>query len=177
MSGMAAAIRIITVSGLPGSGTTTVCRLLAAELGWTHVNAGRIFRQLAVEAGVSLAAYGSRAEGDGRIDCELDERMVATAREGNPVILEGRLTGWMAQRHGLPPPAVFAWLEDCVLGAFGSPRSDLGEVLGLVSSGRLDLSGSISARLPLTDVNRALEMLESGEGDPVRIVLLPWEEA
>jgi len=108
MSGMAETTRIITVSGLPGSGTTTVCRLLTAKLGWAYVNAGQIFRGLASEAGVSLAEYGRLAESDGRIDRELDARMVGTAREGDPVILEGRLTGWMAQRHGLP--ALKVWL-------------------------------------------------------------------
>jgi hypothetical protein len=34
-----------------------------------------------------------------------------------------------------------------------------------------------SARSPLKEVNKALEMLESKEGDPVRLVILPWEGA
>lgn len=77
----------------------------------------------------------------------------------------------------LPPPALFAWKEHALLGSFGSTRSDLDAVIDLVRSGRLDVSRSISARLPLPDAERALEMLESGEGDPVRIALVPWEEA
>jgi len=103
------ATSIITVSGLPGSGTTTACTRLAGRLGWPHVNAGQIFRQLAAEAGVSLAEYGRRAEADGRIDRELDARMVATARLLGRAVMEGRLTGWMAHRHALP--ALKVWFH------------------------------------------------------------------
>lgn len=102
-------IRIVTVSGPPGSGTSTVSRLLSEELEWAYVNAGQIFRQLAKEAGGSLADYGQRAEEDPQIDQKLDARMVETARQLERVILEGRMTGWMAQRHGLP--ALKVWLE------------------------------------------------------------------
>jgi len=98
---MSHSIDIITVSGLPGSGTTSSCKLVTERLGWAYVNAGQIFRQLAEEAGVSLAEYGRRAEGDGNIDRQLDARMVESAGELGRVLLEGRLTGWMAHRHGL----------------------------------------------------------------------------
>lgn len=50
-------------------------------------------------------------------------------------------------------------------------------MIELVQSGQLEFGRSISARLPLEEVNRALEMLESKEGDPVRLVILPWEGA
>jgi cytidylate kinase len=36
---------LITISGLPGSGKTTVARLVACELGLEHVYAGEIFRR------------------------------------------------------------------------------------------------------------------------------------
>ena len=62
-----------------------------------------------------------------------------------------------------------------VLGSFGSTRADLDRAIELVKSGTLDLSGSISARLPLEEASKALEVLESKEGDPVRLVILPWE--
>lgn len=102
-------MQIITISGLAGSGTTTVCDRLCARLGWAYVNAGAVFRGLAQEAGLSLAELGRRAEADGRIDRQLDRRLVELARERAPVVIEGRLTGWMAQRHQLP--ALKVWLQ------------------------------------------------------------------
>jgi cytidylate kinase len=102
-------VQIITISGLAGSGTTTVCDRLGARLGWAYVNAGTVFRQLAQEAGLSLAEFGQRAEADGHIDRQLDARLVAQAQACAPVVVEGRLTGWMAQRHQLP--ALKVWLQ------------------------------------------------------------------
>jgi len=78
--------------------------------GWDHTNAGEVFRQLAREAGMSLAEYGRRAEGDAQIDRDLDARMVEAARAGSAgLVLEGRLTGWMAHRHGVS--ALKVWLD------------------------------------------------------------------
>ncbi len=93
---------LITISGLPGSGTSTTCKGLRERLGWRYVNAGDFFRQLAVDQGVSLAEMGQRAEADGAVDRELDERMVRLARQEPNLIMEGRLSGWMALRQGLP---------------------------------------------------------------------------
>jgi cytidylate kinase len=102
-------LHIIAVSGLAGSGTTSASRRLAARLQWGYINAGSIFRTMAAEAGVSLAEFGRRAEEDSRIDLRLDARMVEEARLCGRVILEGRVTGWMAARHGLP--ALKVWLR------------------------------------------------------------------
>ncbi len=63
-----------------------------------------------------------------------------------------------------------------VLGSFGSTLHDLEQVIEFVSSGQLDLSGSITARLPLSGVNDALRILEDPVGDHVRIVIVPSEE-
>jgi cytidylate kinase len=104
-----AAPRIITLSGLPGTGTSTACSTLCKGLGWAYVNAGEIFRQLARESGLDLADFDRRAEADGRIDRQLDERMMARARAQAPIVVEGRLTGWMAHCHGLE--ALKIWLE------------------------------------------------------------------
>ncbi len=102
-------LKILTVSGLPGSGTSTACGLLREQLGWNYVNAGQIFRDLAHRANASLAEMGRRAESDPQIDRDLDARMVQVARSEPPIILEGRMTGWMALRAELS--ALKVWLD------------------------------------------------------------------
>ena len=86
---------LITISGLPGSGKTTVARLVAEELGLEHVYAGDIFRRQAAARGLSLEEYARRAETDHSIDRALDEQMRARAAAGQAV-LEGRLAAFMA---------------------------------------------------------------------------------
>jgi cytidylate kinase len=52
---------IVTVGGLPGTGTSTLCRLLERELGLPYVYAGQIFRQEAAARGLSLAELNELA--------------------------------------------------------------------------------------------------------------------
>ena len=47
----------ITISGLPGSGTTTVAKLLAERLGYKLISAGDVFRKLAMERGMTLEEF------------------------------------------------------------------------------------------------------------------------
>lgn len=99
---------LITISGLPGSGTTTVSRLVADALGLALLPGGEVFRQMAAEAGMTLAEFGLHAQGHPAIDRELDDRLEARAAEGDCVI-ESRLAGWLATRAGLP--ALRVWLD------------------------------------------------------------------
>jgi predicted cytidylate kinase len=97
---------LITISGLPGSGKTTVARLVADELGLEHVYAGDIFRQQAAAHGLTLEQYTRRAESDHEIDKALDAQMRERAKRGEAV-LEGRLAAFMAEEAGRPALKVF----------------------------------------------------------------------
>ncbi len=91
---------LITLSGLPGSGTSTVARTVATRLGLDHLDGGTVFRTMASERGVSLAEFAQIAEGDDSIDRALDDRLVERARGGD-VLLESRLAGWLATQAAL----------------------------------------------------------------------------
>jgi len=89
---------IITIGGPPGSGKSTTAVHLSDRLGIRAVCAGRIFRGMARERGMSLAEFGRLAEEQWEIDREFDERLLAEAY--GDVILEARLSGpLLALRH------------------------------------------------------------------------------
>lgn len=90
---------LVTISGTPGSGKTTVARLLSRQLGVPHVYAGDLFRREAERRGLSLAEFNQLAEQDHSIDRELDARMAEHARAGE-VVLEGRLAAFLALQEG-----------------------------------------------------------------------------
>jgi len=97
---------LITISGLPGSGKTTVARLVAQALGLEHVYAGDLFRRQAEAAGLTLEEYARRAETDHTIDRRLDDAMRVRARRGDAV-LEGRLAAVMAGEAGVRALRIF----------------------------------------------------------------------
>jgi len=87
---------IITVSGLPGTGTTTVSKLLQERTGMEFISSGEIFRGIAAELGLSLAEFGKLAESDFSYDRQIDDRQKEISKTKDNLILEGRLAGHMS---------------------------------------------------------------------------------
>ena len=87
----------------------------------------------------------------------------------------GRLVivGLSAEQIELGPNALFGVMSHSLLGHLGYSKEHLLELVRLVASGRLDVSRSISDVMPLSEVARGVERLESKEGDPIRLVVAP----
>jgi cytidylate kinase len=83
---------IITVSGAPGTGTTSLSRSLAAELGLRWINSGDLFRRIAEQKNITMRELNRMAEKGPEIDYLIDDAQLALAREGGG-IFEGRLSG------------------------------------------------------------------------------------
>ncbi|MEE6210104.1 AAA family ATPase [Salarchaeum sp. III] len=90
---------LITISGPPGGGKSTNAAGLADALDYEHVSGGDIFRALADERGLSLAEFNELAESDDQIDRDLDQQLRETARTHDDLVLESRLSGWMAGEY------------------------------------------------------------------------------
>jgi len=91
----------VTVSGPPGSGTTTLARLISERHQLGLISAGEVFRDLARERGLSVAEFGELAEKDITIDALIDVRQKEIAKEKDDIVVEGRLSGWMVEEADL----------------------------------------------------------------------------
>jgi 2-desacetyl-2-hydroxyethyl bacteriochlorophyllide A dehydrogenase len=69
--------------------------------------------------------------------------------------------------------ALFGILNHSLLGHLGYRKPHLDELVRLVSTGRLDVSKSVSDVIPLDDIAAGVKRLETKEGNPVRIVVDP----
>ena len=90
---------LVTISGPAGSGKSTAAAALAEALDYDHVSGGDIFRDLAVERGITPLELNKLAEDDDGIDRDLDRRLRGIAETRDEVVLESRLAGWMAGEH------------------------------------------------------------------------------
>lgn len=102
---------LVTISGLPGAGTSTVALAVADRLGVPRLDGGTVFRAMATERGLTLAEFGAAAETDSSVDLELDSRLAEVARAGD-VVLESRLAGWIARNEGVPATKVWIGCDE-----------------------------------------------------------------
>ena len=86
---------IITVSGPPGSGKSTLSMMIAEYFNLELVSSGDVFRAMAKEKGVDLEKFGHMAEADPAIDKEIDRRQVELSKTKGDFLFEGRLSGWL----------------------------------------------------------------------------------
>ncbi len=83
---------IITISGTPGSGKSTVAKLIARKLNLKHYSTGDFMREMAKDRGISLEELGELAKKDISIDKALDDRQVRLGKEEDDFIIDGRLS-------------------------------------------------------------------------------------
>lgn len=93
----------ITISGLPGSGSTTLLRMLKDELqfdGWKGFSGGEFMRAYAQEKGLfdgSKKLHHSATHYEDDFDRQVDMGMRAKLSNGDKWILESWLSGFLAQ--------------------------------------------------------------------------------
>ena len=81
----------ITISGTPGSGKSTVAKMLAKKLGYKHYSMGDFQREIAEERKISILELSKLEEEDQSIDQEVDQRQIALGREEDDFVIDSRL--------------------------------------------------------------------------------------
>lgn len=93
--------RNITISGLPGAGSTTLGKELAEKMGWNRYSGGDFMRQYAIDKGyfdpkktVHHSATAYPDDFDRKVDYEMREKLGSK----NNCIYESWLSGFLAQK-------------------------------------------------------------------------------
>ena len=83
---------IITISGLHGTGKSTVGKLVAKALSLNYYSTGQAFRDLAKEMGMNLQEFSHYVEEHPDIDKKLDEKIIKIAEKNN-ILIDSQLSG------------------------------------------------------------------------------------
>jgi len=87
---------ILAISGLHGTGKSTVGRKLAEALNLTYFSAGDAFRGLAEIKGMTLEEFSKYVEENEKIDKKLDDKIVEVAKRGN-TLAESQLSAYLLE--------------------------------------------------------------------------------
>lgn len=82
---------IITISGNPGSGKSTVAKIIAQKLNLKHYSTGDFMREMARKRNISLAELGKIAEKDRSIDEELDNWQINLGKTEDDFVIDARI--------------------------------------------------------------------------------------
>jgi cytidylate kinase len=81
----------ITIFGNPGTGKSTVGKLLASRLGFEFNSSGNMFRDMAAELGITVEELDVRSQHDSQYDNKLDRMVAEYGKKHDNFIFESRL--------------------------------------------------------------------------------------
>ena len=83
---------IVTISGLPGSGKSTVGRLLAKKIGYKFYSIGDLRGKWAMERGLSINELNRLGEKEEWTDRKADEYQAELGKKEDGFVIDGRLS-------------------------------------------------------------------------------------
>ncbi|MCL4325416.1 MAG: AAA family ATPase [Candidatus Thermoplasmatota archaeon] len=91
----------INITGPPGSGKSTIAKLLSDREALPYVSAGAVFREEAVTRGLELEQLSRMAEVDYSIDMGLDKKVMDKALSFDRAVIDARLAGILLKKRGI----------------------------------------------------------------------------
>lgn len=97
------------------------------------------------------------------------EQAINSVGKGGRVVIVGIYT----EEIRISPYNNILLKETEIMGCSDHLRQEMPRIIELIRSGKIDLSRSITHRVPLDEVNRGIEILEKKIGNPIRVVATP----
>jgi cytidylate kinase len=85
---------LLTISGLHGTGKSTIGNIIAQKLDLKYYSTGQAFRELAKEMNLTLKEFTEFVENNPKIDRKLDHKINEIAQKGN-VIIDSQLSAFI----------------------------------------------------------------------------------
>lgn len=83
---------IIAISGLPGSGKSTISDMLAKKLGYKRYSIGDLRGKMALERGMTIDELNKLGEKEDWTDREVDEYQTKLGQEEDNFVIDGRIS-------------------------------------------------------------------------------------
>lgn len=91
---------IISISGVPGSGKTSVGKILAKRLGMNFYSMGELRGKMAAERGLTIDELNALGEREAFTDTTVDDYQKELGKKEDNFVIEGRL-GWYFIPHSM----------------------------------------------------------------------------
>ncbi|MBI4215246.1 MAG: cytidylate kinase family protein [Parcubacteria group bacterium] len=98
---------VITISGLPGSGKSTLGKNLANKLGYRYFSVGSILREMARKGQKTLLQISREAEQNAQIDQMLDQKMLEFAKTNRQIVIDSRLAARFLKENNIEGYHIF----------------------------------------------------------------------
>ncbi|MBU0471156.1 MAG: cytidylate kinase family protein [Nanoarchaeota archaeon] len=85
----------ITVTGFPGSGNSTLARMLAKKLNHKFYSAGDMRKKMAIEKGMTIAEFNKLGETEDWTDKRVDEYLVRIGKKENDFVLDSKIADYL----------------------------------------------------------------------------------
>jgi len=87
---------ILTISGLHGTGKSTIGKLISQKLGLKYYSTGQAFRDLANDMNFTLEEFSDYVEKNPEIDMKLDDKIKEIALKDN-VLIDSQLSAYLLE--------------------------------------------------------------------------------